>query len=55
MAAPDAALLDRLGAALAAGTLRVPVQERYGFDAAGDALAALPATHSQGKLALSLD
>jgi NADPH:quinone reductase-like Zn-dependent oxidoreductase len=54
MAMPDPAALDRLSALLAAGTLRVPVQRTYAFAEVGDALAALPATHSQGKLAISV-
>jgi NADPH:quinone reductase-like Zn-dependent oxidoreductase len=54
MAQPDAAALERLGALLEAGSLRVPIQRSYGLEEAGDALAALPATHTQGKLALSV-
>jgi NADPH:quinone reductase len=54
MAQPDAAALERLGALLEAGSLRVPIQRSYGLEAAGEALAALPATHTQGKLAISV-
>ena len=54
MAQPDPAALDRLAALLDAGSLRVPIQRSYGLEEAGEALAALPATHTQGKLAVSL-
>lgn len=54
MARPDVAALDRLGALLQTGSLRVPIHGSYGFEAAAEALAALPATHTQGKLALSV-
>ena len=46
--------LERLGELLESGALRVPVQRTYTLDEAGDALQALPATHSQGKLALTI-
>jgi NADPH:quinone reductase-like Zn-dependent oxidoreductase len=55
MATPDPADLDRLAQLLDAGTLRVPLQSRYPLERAADALAALPATHTQGKLAISVD
>jgi NADPH2:quinone reductase len=54
MAQPDSAALERLAGLLDAGTLRVPIQRRYGFGEAGEALTALPATHTQGKLAISV-
>src|SRR5829696_448474 len=52
MAAPTAQNLQRLGALLAGGTLRVPVQATYPLDQAPEALAALPGQHTQGKLAI---
>ncbi len=54
MAQPGHAALERLGALLEAGSLSVPIQRSYGLEAAGEALAALPATHTQGKLAISV-
>ena len=42
------------GELLDAGCLRVPIQRSYGLEEAGEALAALPATHVQGKLAISV-
>jgi NADPH2:quinone reductase len=55
MASSQPATLDRLGGLLAAGELRVPIQERYPFERAADALAALGAMHAQGKLAITLE
>jgi NADPH2:quinone reductase len=52
MAAPTAANLQRLGALLADGILRVPVQATYELDRAPEGLAALPGQHTQGKLAI---
>ena len=37
---------------LADGTLRVPIQATYELEQAPDALVALPATHTRGKLAI---
>jgi NADPH2:quinone reductase len=54
MARPDPAALERLGAHLEAGTLRVPIQASYGLEQAGEALGALASTHTQGKLAISV-
>jgi NADPH:quinone reductase-like Zn-dependent oxidoreductase len=54
MAAPDPAALDRLAELLDAGTIRVPIQRSYGLEQAGEALAALPTTHTQGKLAITI-
>jgi NADPH:quinone reductase-like Zn-dependent oxidoreductase len=54
MAQPDPTALERLAGLLDAGSVRVPIQRSYGFEEAGDALAALPATHTQGKLAISV-
>jgi NADPH:quinone reductase len=52
MSAPTAENLQRLGALLADGTLRIPVQATYQLAEAPEALAALAAQHTQGKLAL---
>jgi NADPH:quinone reductase len=52
MSAPTAESLQRLGALLADGTLRIPVQATYQLAEAPEALAALAAQHTQGKLAL---
>jgi NADPH:quinone reductase len=52
MAAPTAENLQRLGALLADGTLRIPVQGSYGLEQAPEALGALPGRHTQGKLAI---
>jgi NADPH2:quinone reductase len=54
MAQPDTDALERLAGLIEAGSLRVPIQRSYGLEDAGEALAALPTTHTQGKLALSL-
>jgi NADPH:quinone reductase-like Zn-dependent oxidoreductase len=52
MAAPSPENLQRLGALLADGTLRVPVQATFELAHAPDALSALPGEHTQGKLAV---
>jgi NADPH:quinone reductase len=52
MAAPTTENLQRLGALLADGTLRVPVQATYELAQAPEALTALTGTHTQGKLAI---
>jgi NADPH2:quinone reductase len=54
MATPSRENLQRLGALLADGTLRVPVQRTYQLAQAPDALAALAAEHTQGKLAIQV-
>ena len=54
MAAPTAENLQRLGALLGDGTLRVPVQETYPLEQAPEALAALTSEHTQGKLAIEI-
>jgi NADPH2:quinone reductase len=53
-AEPSPANLGRLAELLDAGTLRVPIQRSYAFEQAGEALEALPATHTQGKLSLTI-
>ena len=47
--------LERLAGLLEGGTLRVPIQDTYELERAGEALQALGATHTRGKIALSLD
>jgi len=54
MATPSPENLQRLGALLADGTLRIPVQATYELARATEALAALPAQHTQGKLAIQV-
>jgi NADPH:quinone reductase len=54
MATPTVENLQRLGALLADGTLRIPVQATYPLAQAPDALAALAGQHTQGKLALQV-
>lgn len=52
-AVPSPENLQRLGELLA-GTLQVPIQRTYPLENAGEALQALPTTHTQGKLAVSV-
>ena len=54
MAEPTPSNLERLAELLDAGTLRVHIQRRYPFERAGEALDALPATHTQGKIGLTI-
>src|SRR4051812_15173644 len=54
MAAPTPENLQRLGAMLADGSLRVPVQATYDLAEAPEALAALSGQHNQGKLAIKV-
>ena len=54
MAAPSPENLQRLGALLADGTLRIPVQATYELAQAPEALAALTGKHTQGKLAIEV-
>ncbi|HEX2126157.1 MAG TPA: zinc-binding dehydrogenase, partial [Thermoleophilaceae bacterium] len=44
--------LDRVGQLLADGTIKVPIQETYDLAQAHEALGALSAGHTQGKIAL---
>jgi NADPH:quinone reductase-like Zn-dependent oxidoreductase len=46
--------LDRLAGHLDGGTLRVTIQQHYRLEEAGAALASLPTTHTQGKLAIAI-
>src|SRR5215218_6541248 len=52
MAAPTPENLEGLARLLADGALRVPIQATYELAQAPDALAALPTTHTRGKLAI---
>jgi NADPH2:quinone reductase len=54
MSAPTAENIKRLGALLADGTLRIPVQATYPLAQAPEALAALAGEHTQGKLAIEI-
>src|SRR3954464_1166033 len=54
MATPTVENLQRLGALLADGTLRVPVQATYDLAQAPEALGALAGQHTQGKLAIQV-
>jgi NADPH2:quinone reductase len=54
MADPSPENLERVAQLLEAGTLTVPIQDTYDLDRAGDGLAALGATHIQGKLAIRI-
>jgi NADPH:quinone reductase-like Zn-dependent oxidoreductase len=51
-AQPTPENLQRLAELLDAGTLRVPIERSYRLEHAGEALQALPTTHTQGKLSL---
>ena len=50
--APSPELLGRIARHLAAGTIKVPIQRTYELAQAPEALQALGASHTQGKLAL---
>jgi NADPH:quinone reductase len=52
LAAPSQDLLDRIAQQLADGSLKVPIQQTYDLAQAPDALQALGAGHTRGKLAL---
>jgi NADPH:quinone reductase len=54
MAEPTPTKLQRLADLLEAGTLRVLIERSYEFEQAGEALQALPATHTRGKLGLAI-
>lgn len=54
MAVPTPANLQRLGELLETGSLRVPIQRSYTLEQAGEALQALPTTHTQGKLSVTI-
>jgi NADPH:quinone reductase len=54
VAEPTPANLKRLAELLDEGALRVHIQRNYSLEQAGDALVALPTTHTQGKLGLTI-
>jgi NADPH2:quinone reductase len=54
MAEPTPENLERLGALLADGTVRVPIQKTYGFSEGPAALTDLGGEHTQGKLAIEV-
>jgi NADPH:quinone reductase len=54
MAVPTPANLQRLGELLETGSLRVPIQRSYTLEQTGEALQALPTTHIQGKLSVTI-
>lgn len=54
IAEPTPANLQRLAELLDAGTLRVTIERSYELQQAGEALHALPATHTRGKLGLTI-
>jgi NADPH:quinone reductase-like Zn-dependent oxidoreductase len=54
MAVPSPANLQRLGELLRTGALRIPIQQSYPLEQAGEALQALPTTHTRGKLGLTV-
>ena len=53
-AVPSPENLERLGRLLEEGTLRVPIQNTYSLDQAGEALQALGTAHTQGKRAIQV-
>jgi NADPH:quinone reductase-like Zn-dependent oxidoreductase len=54
MSEPTTENLERLAGLLASETLRVPLQRSYDLDEAGEALQALLASHTQGKLGVTI-
>ena len=54
VAEPTPANLQRLAELLDTGRLRVPIQRKYRLEQAGEALEALPKSHTQGKLGLTI-
>ena len=54
MAVSSPANLQRLGELWRTATLRVPIQRAYPLEQAGEALQALPTTHTQGKLGITI-
>jgi NADPH:quinone reductase len=54
MAQPTTENLDRVAQLLDTGALKVPVQATYELDRAPEALQALGATHTRGKLAIHI-
>jgi len=54
VASPSTSNLERLGALLEAGDLRVVIQNTYPLEQAGEALDSLRNEHTQGKLAIQI-
>jgi NADPH:quinone reductase len=54
IAQPTPADLQRVGELVETGKLRVHIQRDYTLEHAGEALAALPGTHTRGKLSLTI-
>jgi NADPH2:quinone reductase len=54
MAEPSPGNLQRLAELLESGALQIRIQRSYALEEAGDALQALPATHTQGKIGLTI-
>ena len=54
MAVPSPTNLQRLGELLAANTLRIPIERSYTLERVGEALQALPSSHTQGKLGVTI-
>jgi NADPH:quinone reductase len=54
MAVPSPENLERLAQLLEESSLRVPIQQSYGLDQAGEALQELGTAHTQGKLGLEV-
>ena len=54
VASPSISNLERLGALLEAGHLRVVIQNTYAVEQAGEALDSLRNEHTQGKLAIEI-
>ena len=54
VASPSTSNLERLGALLEAGDLRVVIQNTYSLEQAGEALDSLRNEHTQGKLAIEI-
>lgn len=55
MAVGTTANLERIAELLAAGSLRVPIQDTYPLERAGEALRSLASAHTQGKLGITID
>jgi NADPH:quinone reductase-like Zn-dependent oxidoreductase len=54
MAQPTPANLQRIADLLDTGALQVSLQRSYELEQAGEALQALPTTHAQGKLGVTI-
>jgi NADPH2:quinone reductase len=54
MSAPSPEILGRIAQHLADGTLKLPIQQAYDVAQTTEAMRALGASHTQGKLALRI-